>query len=332
MPSDTFKALLLDQKNGKTELSFREFTKAELPPGDVIVSVAYSSLNYKDALAVTGKGKIIRRFPLVPGIDLAGTVEESNSSKFKAGDEVLLTGCGIGEEFWGGYTQKVRVKSESLVSLPKGLSLKQAMGIGTAGFTAMLSTMALEEHGVLPGKLEVVVTGASGGVGSIAVAILSKLGYRVVASTGRVESHEYLRSLGAKDFLDRKVLATPSDKPLGPERWAGAVDTVGGETLASLLRSTALGGCVAACGLAGGHTLNMTVYPFILRGISLVGIGSAWCPMDQRLKAWDRLPKDLSLDLLEKMIQVISLEQVPEFSEKMLKGQIRGRVIVDLQK
>ncbi len=296
-----------------------------------MISVACSSLNYKDGLAVTGDGKIIRRFPMVPGIDLAGTVEESGSPSFRRGDEVVLTGWGIGERHWGGYTQLNRVKSEWLIPLPKGLRLQQSMAIGTAGFTAMLCVIALEDHGLKPGDREVLVTGAAGGVGSAAVAILAKLGHKVTASTGRKEAHEYLKSLGASSILDRSVLASPSNKPLESERWAGAVDTVGGETLVSVLRSLAYNGSVAACGLAGGHELNSTVFPFILRGANLLGIESAWCPVDRRKAAWKRLITDLPMDLLGQMTQVISLEEVPEWSAKILKGQVRGRVVVDVR-
>lgn len=329
MSGETFKALVVDQA-GENRASLQQLRKDQLPAGDVLVRVAYSTVNYKDGLAVTGQGKILRSFPIVPGIDLSGTVEESSSPAFKPGDPVLVTGFGIGEQYWGGFSQYARVKSEWLVPLPAGLTLRQAMGIGTAGFTAMLSVMALEERGLRPGGRAVVVTGAAGGVGSVAVAILARLGYHVVASTGRRELQEYLLSLGAREILDRSVLATPSNRPLESERWGGAVDTVGGETLASLLRTMARGASVAACGLAGGSALHTTVMPFILRGVALIGIDSTMCPQDRRLAAWDRLTRDLPLDALESMIEVVSLEDVPAISQEILKGRIRGRVVVDM--
>jgi acrylyl-CoA reductase (NADPH) len=322
----TFQALVLDEKP-----SFRELPVDALPPGDVLVSVAWSSLNYKDALAVTGRGKIVRKFPMVAGIDLAGTVEESLSPKFKKGDQILVTGCGIGEETWGGYAQLARVKAEWVVPVPKGLSLKQAMALGTAGFTAMLCVMALEDHGLKPGDGDVVVTGAAGGVGSVAVAVLSKLGHTVVASTGRKELENYLKSLGAKRIVDRGVFTSPADKPLGSQRWAGAVDTVGGETLASIIRSLVYGRSVAACGLAGGAALNTTVYPFILRGVNLLGINSSVCPYERRLKSWTRLARELPLDLLDSMTQSAGLKDIPKLSEQMLDGKIRGRTVIEVK-
>jgi acrylyl-CoA reductase (NADPH) len=330
MPQDTFKALVVDQKDGAVQAELRELQPEALPAGDVLVSVAYSTLNYKDGLAVTGQGKVIRKYPMVPGIDLAGTVVESVSPTFKPGDAVVLTGWGVGESHWGGYAQLARVKAEWLVPLLEGLTLKQAMGIGTAGFTAMLCVMALEEKGLAPtDQREVVVTGAAGGVGSVAVAILAKLGYNVIASTGRAETHAYLRQLGAKQILDREVLAKPG-KPLESERWAGAVDTVGGDTLAALLPAMAQNTSVAACGNAAGFALNTTVFPFILRGVSLLGINSVLVPQPRRLAAWSRLTRDLPLDALDSMIQVVSLADVPELSQEILKGQVRGRVVVDV--
>jgi acrylyl-CoA reductase (NADPH) len=329
MPQDTFKALLVDQKEGGLQTEFRDLQLNALPEGDVLVSVAYSTLNYKDGLAVTGQGKVIRKYPMVPGIDFSATVVESASPDFKAGDKVVLTGWGVGESHWGGFAQMARVKAEWLIPLPKGLTLKQAMGIGTAGFTAMLCVMALEEKGLTPAdQREVVVTGAAGGVGSVAVAILAKLGYHVVASTGRAEEHDYLRQLGAGQILDRPVLAKPG-KPLESERWAGAVDTVGGDTLAALLPAMAQNTSVAACGNAGGFALNTTVFPFILRGVSILGVNSVLVPRSRRLAAWSRLAQDLPLDLLETMMQVASLADVPELSQQILKGQVRGRVVID---
>jgi acrylyl-CoA reductase (NADPH) len=327
-----FKALVVDQQDGAVKAALQELAEEALPRGDVLVRVAYSSLNYKDGLAITGVGKVVRSYPMVPGIDYAGTVVESQSPLFKPGDHVILTGWGAGERHWGGFAQLARARAEWLVPLPAGLSLRQAMAIGTAGFTAMLCVMALEAHGVAPGGREVAVTGAAGGVGSVAVALLARLGYNVVASTGRAETHAYLRELGAREIIDRSVLATPSGRPLEPERWDGAVDTVGGETLASLLRSTAYGGSVAACGLAGGTGLNATVLPFILRGVSLLGIDSVMCPPARRLEAWQRLARDLPAAVLEQVTQEVPLEAVPALSPSILKGRVRGRVVVDVNR
>jgi acrylyl-CoA reductase (NADPH) len=330
MPQDTFRALVVDQKDGGVQAEIRELQPEALPEGDVLISVAYSTLNYKDGLAVTGQGKVIRKYPMVPGIDFAGTVVESASPGFKVGDKVVLTGWGVGESHWGGLAQMARVKAEWLVPLPEGLTLKQAMGIGTAGFTAMLCVMALEEKGLTPAdQREVVITGAAGGVGSVAVAVLAKLGYNVVASTGRAEEHDYLRQLGAREILDRSVLAKPG-KPLESERWAGAVDTVGGDTLAALLPGMAQNTSIAACGNAGGFALNTTVFPFILRGVSILGVNSVSVPQSRRLAAWSRLAQDLPLDLLETMMQVAPLADVPELSRQILKGRVRGRVVIDV--
>jgi acrylyl-CoA reductase (NADPH) len=322
-----FKALILGQENGAVQAAIQELETNALPEGDVLVRVAYSSLNYKDGLAVTNKAKVVRSYPMVPGIDLAGTVEESHSPAWKPGDAVVLTGWGIGERHWGGYAQFARVKGEWLIGLPEGLDLKQAMGIGTAGFTAMLCVMALEEHGLTTAKHPVIVTGASGGVGSVAVALLANLGYRVAASTGREEAHEYLQSLGAHEITGR---LTPSSRPLESERWASAVDTVGGETLAALLQSIAYGGSIAACGNAGGNAFSSTVLPLILRSVNLLGIDSVVCPSERRRTAWKRLARDLPKDTLDKIIQVVPLAAVPALSQKILQGQIRGRVVVDV--
>jgi acrylyl-CoA reductase (NADPH) len=330
MSEDSFKALVVNQTEAGPQATIQELQLDSLPAGDVLVSVAYSSLNYKDGLAVTGKGKVIRQYPMVPGIDLAGTVLESVSPDLSPGDKVIVTGWGLGERHWGGYAQRARLKSEWLEPLAAGLDLKQAMAIGTAGLTAMLCIMALEKHGLTPDKGEVAVTGASGGVGSVAVAILAHLGYQVVASTGRQESHKYLRELGAQDIIDRSVLATLSDRPLESGRWAGAVDSVGGETLASLLKSMAHRTSVAACGLAGGSHLPTTVHPFILRGVNLLGIDSNLSPLAERNEAWSRLARDLPLDILEKMTTVASLAEVPALSEAILKGKIRGRIAIDV--
>jgi acrylyl-CoA reductase (NADPH) len=325
----SFRALVLDQQDGAVVAAIQELRTDALPEGDVLVAIAYSSLNYKDGLAVTGQGRIVRSYPFVPGIDMAGTVVESQSPAFQPGDQVVLTGWGVGERHWGGYAQLARVRSDWLVPLPPGMDLKQAMGIGTAGFTAMLCVMALEERGLAPGGREVVVTGASGGVGSVAVALLARLGYHVVASTGRAELHAYLKDLGAREVIGREALASPG-KPLESERWGGAVDTVGGDTLAGLLRAMAYGTSVAACGLAGGSALNTTVFPFILRGVSLLGIDSVMCPQERRRAAWARLARDLPRDVLDRIVQVAPLADVPALSRQILAGQVRGRIVIDV--
>lgn len=323
----TFKALVVESGE-PYQVNLRRASETELPAGEVLVEVHYSSLNYKDGLAVTGKGKIIRQFPMVPGIDFAGVVAESSSPEYQPGDQVVLTGWGVGERYWGGYAQYARVKADWLIPLPRGLTLLHAMGIGTAGFTAMLSVMALEAHRTSKEK-DVAVTGAAGGVGSIAVALLSRLGYRVVASTGRVEEKQYLESLGAAEIVGRELFSAVS-RPMESERFGGAVDTVGGATLAGVLARMAYGGAVAACGLAGGSELHTTVFPFILRGVNLLGIDSVSCPKPVRLKAWERLAQVLPAYLLEKAITVAPLEKVPELSASILEGKVRGRVVVDL--
>ena len=328
--SETFRALVLDNSSGSVSASIKNLPTQSLPEGDVVVSIAYSSLNYKDALAVTHRGKIVRRFPMVPGIDFSGTVVESRSEQFKPGDPVVFTGWGVGEEHWGGLAQLARVKAEWLLPLPDGLTLKQAMSIGTAGLTAMFCVMALQEHGVNPGKGDVLVTGATGGVGCVATLLLAKLGYRVVASTGKSDAHEFLKSLGAQQIIDRRELATRSDKPLESTRWAGAIDSVGGETLATILRQLNREGCVTAVGLAGGADLHATVYPFILRGVSLVGVSSVYMPVERRRKAWTRLARELSMEMLEGLTQTVRLDNVPALSAKMIDGKIRGRVVVDV--
>jgi acrylyl-CoA reductase (NADPH) len=327
--ANRFKALILEEHGRQLHHSIQELAHDALPDGNVLVTVAYSSLNYKDALAVTGAGKIVAQYPMVPGIDLAGVVEESSAPEFKPGDQVLATGWGLGERHWGGYAQKARVKADWLLPVPPGLSLQQAMGIGTAGLTAMLSVMALEEHGLKPGGGKVIVTGAAGGLGSMAVAILAKLGYVVAASTGRPDAQEYLRSLGARQILTRDELARPSEKALESERWAGAIDSVGGDTLASLLRSVAHRGSIVVCGLAGGSQLKTTVFPFILRGVNLLGIASSTTPTDRRRAAWARLIHDLPRTALDRMMQVAPLEDVPKLSQEILQGRIRGRIVID---
>ena len=326
----TFKALLATQDDGRFSASIRELERDALPGGEVLVRVAFSSLNYKDGLAVTGKPGVIRKFPMVPGIDFAGTVVESRSAAFQPGEEVVVTGCGTSEILWGGYAQYARIDAEFIVPLPKNITLEQSMGVGTAGFTAMQATMALEHRGLKPDGREVLVTGAAGGVGSVAIAILAKLGYRVVASSGRAELHDYLRSLGAREILDRAALAAPSKRPLETERWAAAIDSVGGETLSGILRATVGGGSVAACGLAGGTALNTTVFPFILRGVNLLGINSVNVPNARRREIWARLARDLPLSLLDQAITVAPLKKIFELGEQILAGKIRGRTVIDV--
>jgi acrylyl-CoA reductase (NADPH) len=324
----SFKALLATQVDGKFQASFQQLDSAELPPGDLLIRVKYSSLNYKDGLAVTGKPGVIRKFPMVPGIDMAGVVEESANSAFQVGDEVVVTGGGLSESLWGGYSQLARVPSSIAVKLPQGISLKQSMAIGTAGFTAMQCVIALEKHGVRPNSGDVVVSGAAGGVGSVALAILGKLGYRVFASTGRPELGDYLRSLGAAEIIDRATLAAPSKRPMESERWAGAVDTVGGDTLAGIIRALQSNGSVAACGLAGGTALNTTVLPFILRGVNLLGINSVSVTPQERGEVWNRLALDLPTNILDAMTTEAPLDQIFELGEQILKGAVRGRTVI----
>lgn len=329
MADNTFKTLVLTQENQQTIPAIRQLSIADLPAGDVLVAVEYSSLNYKDGLAVTGKGRIVRQFPMVPGIDLAGTVLESDSPDYQPGDKVVLTGWGVGERYWGGYTQKARLRSQWLIPLPEGLDAQRAMAIGTAGFTAMLCVMALEEAGIdRAADYPVLVTGASGGVGSVAVALLANLGYRVAAVTGRPETQDYLRGLGASVFVTRDEMTTPAS-PLETQRWAGAVDTVGSKMLARVLAETAYGGAVAACGLAGGVDLPTTVMPFILRGVRLLGVDSVMCPISRRKQAWARLVRDLSNSALGGIARVASLEEVPQLASDIVAGKVRGRVVVN---
>lgn len=329
MSEETFRAIVVEKGEDGDRATLTMLPVSALPEGDVRIAVAYSSLNYKDGLAVTGQGKVLRSHPMVPGIDLAGTVVESLSPEYRPGDKVILTGWGTGEQRSGGYAQQARAKAEHLVPLPDDLDLRQAMAIGTAGFTAMLAVMALEEHGRKPEDGEVVVAGAGGGVGSMAVALLAQNGYKVAASTGRAELHDYLTGLGAQEILDRSVLSAPG-RPLETGRWSGAVDTVGGDTLAGLLRAMALHGCVAACGLAGSSDLKTTVFPFILRGVSLIGIDSNWCPQARRREAWGRLARELPKDALERMTQVVSLQDVLTLSPEILQGRVRGRIVVEV--
>lgn len=329
--SAEFRALVLEEREGKVVADLRTLDNSALPEGDVLVRVFYSDLNYKDGLVVKGLGKLVRKYPHVPGIDFSGVVEESASSRFSPGDEVILTGWRVGEVHWGGYAGMARVKADWLVPLPKGLSLRQAMAIGTAGFTAMLAVMALEEHGLKPeNKGEVLITGAAGGVGSVAVALLANLGYRVAAVTGRADQQDYLRGLGATTIVARSELETPAKGPLGPERWSGAIDNVGGAILGNLLGSLCYWGSCASVGNAAGIKFESTVIPFLLRGINLLGIDSATCPYERRMIAWPRLAQELPMDKLDEVTRVVPLTSVPAEADQILKGQVRGRTVIDV--
>jgi acrylyl-CoA reductase (NADPH) len=326
-----FKAILItkdDARGYKAEL--QQVDDSVLPEGDVTVRVEWSTLNYKDGLAITGKSPVVRRFPMVPGIDFAGTVMASSNAAWKVGDQVVLNGWGVGETHCGGLGEVARVKGEWLVALPKGISAKQAMAIGTAGYTAMLCVMALEKHGVKPKHGEILVTGANGGVGGVAIALLAKLGYNVVASTGRMEEAEHLKALGATTVIDRAELSAPG-KAIGKERWAGVVDAVGSHTLANACATTKYGGAVAACGLAGGMDFPATVAPFILRGVTLYGIDSVMAPMALRQQAWARLAKDLDMAKLESMTREIGMDAVVSTAAELLDGKVRGRVVVNIK-
>ncbi len=324
-----FRALLIEKDEQGQRVSLKNLQKNQLPDGDVLVRVSHSTLNYKDALAMTGTGPVVRRFPMVPGIDLAGIVEESQHPDFKAGDAVLLNGWGVGEAHWGGLSQYARLKGDWLIPQPEGFSPAETMAIGTAGYTAMLSVLALERHGITPERGDILVTGANGGVGSFAIALLARLGYRVVASTGRPEEAEYLSALGAAEIIERASLSAPG-RPLGRERWAGAIDSVGSHTLANVCASTRYGGCVAACGLAQGMDFPATVAPFILRGVTLAGIDSVMRPRADRLAAWQRLARDLDRGLLATTTHTIGLEQAMDAASALLAGQVRGRIVVDV--
>ncbi len=327
----TYRALQIDKDDAGYRCALHTLDDSALPEGDVTVAVAYSTINYKDGLAITGKSPVVRKFPLTPGIDLAGTVTDSSHPLFKAGDTVVLNGWGVGESHSGGLAQKARLKGDCLIALPKAFSPRQAMAIGTAGYTAMLCVMALEKHGVTPEQGEVLVTGAGGGVGNVAIALLARLGYRVVASTGRLQEADYLRSLGAAEVIDRAKLSAPG-KPLAKERWAGVVDTVGSHTLANACASTKYGGTVAACGLAQGMDLPATVAPFILRGVTLAGIDSVMAPRALREAAWARLARDLDVGKLEAMTQEVGLADAIGLGAQILAGQVRGRVVVDVNR
>lgn len=327
--NETFKALLLTQDDGETRHQIRQLTVDDLPDGDVLVAVKYSSLNYKDCLAIHGRGKIVRKFPMIPGVDLFGTVLKSDAKSYQPGDEVILTGWGVGERYWGGFTQMARLKSEWLVPLPQGLNGLRAMAIGSAGLTAMLCVMALEDQGVTKEQGTILVTGASGGVGSVAVALLAELGYRVAAVTGRSDMDDYLFKLGAAEIVDRAELEKNA-RPLENQRWAGAIDTVGGKVLSRLLAEMNYGGTVAATGLTGGGQLNTTVMPFILRAVKMVGVEVTTCRANLRKGAWARLSKELPKDILDQAFKVIALEDVPMFAANLLDERVNGRIVVDL--
>ena len=328
------RVLLLNRRDGDVEASVCEMDESRLPEGDVLLDVSYSGLNYKDALAITGRGKIVRgAWPFVPGIDLAGKVRASDSEAYKPGDLVIGTGWGLGESHWGGYAEVQRVDAAKLLPLPEGMSLEKAMLAGTAGLTAMLAVMELEAHGVEVGKGEVLVTGASGGVGSFAVGLLHEAGYRVAASTGSPDAHVWLGRLGADRILEREALAAGAARPLDSGEWAGAVDVVGGKTLEALLSRLKRHGTAVACGLAGGHALHTTVFPFILRGVRLIGVDTNTCPVPVRRKAWARLARWMTDELAERLLaDTIGLDDLPLYSERLLSGAIRGRLLVDVRK
>jgi len=327
-----FRGILIEKNTSGYGATLTEIDESLLPEGDVTVDVLFSSLNYKDALAITGKSPVVRRFPMVPGIDLVGTVAHSSHPDYAVGMPVVLNGWGVGEVHWGGLAQKARLKGDWLVPLPSALAPKEAMAIGTAGYTAMLCILALERHGVTPAMGDILVTGAAGGVGSVAVAVLSKLGYNVMAASGRVkEEAGYLTALGATQIISRSELSEPG-KPLGKERWAGVIDVVGTHVLANACAGTKYGGVVAACGLAGGMDFPATVAPFILRGVSLIGVDSVMCPREKRMEAWRRLERDLDLSKLGRIANEIGLSETIETAGDLLAGRIRGRIIVDVHR
>jgi acrylyl-CoA reductase (NADPH) len=325
----SFRAVVVDKTEGGQKVEIRQFDESDLMDGDVTVRVTHSTLNYKDGLALTGKAPVVRRFPMIPGVDLAGTVETSTHPEFKPGDAVILNGWGLGETHFGAYAEKARVKGDWLIPLPSGMSAAQAMAVGTAGYTSMLCVMALERHGLSPDRGAVVVTGAAGGVGSVAIALLATAGWHVIASTGRPEEADYLKGLGAAEIVDRKELSGPA-RPLGKERWAAGIDSVGSHTLANLLSMTKYGGAIAACGLAGGMDLPTSVAPFILRNVALLGVESTMAPRSRRLEAWRRLASDLDHDKLAAMTTTMPLDEVIEAGREIIAGKVRGRVVVEI--
>ncbi|MDM0087989.1 MULTISPECIES: MDR family oxidoreductase [unclassified Variovorax] len=325
----SFKALFATQDNGDFSVNLAQLDDKDLMDGDVTIDVEYSTVNYKDGLALTNRIPIIERFPLIPGADLAGTVRTSSHPGIEPGDKVVVNCWGLGQTHHGGFTQRARVPGEWVVKLPKAFSTRDAMAIGTAGYTAMLAVMALEHGGLTPQRGDILVTGASGGAGSIAIALLSRLGFRVIASTGRLQEADYLRELGAADIIDRHVLSEPG-QPIARERWAGAIDTVGSHTLANVLAQTAYRGVVAAFGMVQGHDLPASVLPFILRNVTLAGIDAVNAPQSVRLEAWSRLARDLDLAKLTSTIQVVGLAEVPDVAQRILKGHVRGRTVVDV--
>src|ERR1700736_3869520 len=325
----TFKAIVIEKTDSGQKAGLTDFDEKNLMDGDVTVRVEWSTLNYKDGLAITGKAPVVRRFPMIPGIDFAGTVESSSNPEWKSGDKVILNGWGCGETHLGGYGEKARVKGDWLVRLPAGMSAREAMAIGTAGYTAMLAVIALEKHGLTPASGGVVVTGAAGGVGSVAAAVLARLGYHVIASTGRMSEAGYLKDLGAAEVIDRNELSGPP-KPLAKERWAGGIDSVGSTTLANLLSMAKYRGAIAACGLAAGMDLPTSVAPFILRGVCLLGIDSVMCPIELRKVAWSRLARDLDSGKLTDITHEIGLDEVVAYGAKILAGQVRGRIVVKI--
>ncbi len=327
--ADTFTALVAEQAEGRTQVTRTALEEAALPPGEVTIDVAYSSLNYKDGLALTGRGKVIRKWPMVPGIDLAGRVRSSTSPRFRPGDPVLVTGNGLGVSWWGGFSQRARVKESMVLPIPQGLDARTSMAIGTAGFTAALCVLALQDHGTLRSDREFAVTGAAGGVGSIAVGLLAALGKKVVASTGRTSEATYLKKLGATDIIDREVLAQKGPS-LASERWGGAVDSVGGQTLVTLCSQTAYRGAVAACGLAGGSDFPGTVFPFILRNVALLGCDSDMTPVEERTRGWKLLVDHLGKLHLDEVTQEVPMSQLVEFAPRIVDGQVRGRVVVNV--
>ena len=326
-----FKGILIEKDESGYRASVQTLDEAQLPEGNVTVRVSHSTLNYKDGLAMTGKGPVVRKFPMVPGIDLVGVVEDSTHPDYRSGDAVVLNGWGVGEGPWGGVAQKARLNGDWLVPLPAAFSPQQAMAIGTAGYTAMLCVLALERHGIKPQDGEILVTGAAGGVGSVAVAVLAKLGYTVVAATGRPQDADYLKALGAAEVVDRALFSSPG-KPLGRERWAGAVDVAGSHVLANVCATTKYRGVVTACGLAAGMDFPATVAPFILRGITLVGIDSVMCPRADRLLAWQRLATDLDVAKLGQISREVGLAEAIPLADRLLKGEVRGRVVVDVNR